>query len=158
VTRYASATTVDSAASRAEIERTLVRYGASAFMYGVRSGEAVVGFDMDGRRVRFRLPLPSPNDDEFRLTETGRRRSAKSASDAYEQAIRQRWRALLLCVKAKLESVASEIETFDDAFMAQLVLPGGETVGERMAGQLDAVLRSGNLPPLLPGPVGGDAP
>lgn len=150
MTRYAATTTVDSAASRAEIERTLERNGATAFMYGVRGGEAMVAFEIEGRRVQFRLPLPDRED--FAFTDTGRTRTANSQAEAYEQAVRQRWRALLLCVKAKLESVAADIETFDDAFMAQLVLPGGETVGERMAGGLAEALRSGVLPPLLPAP------
>lgn len=155
MSRYASSTSVDSAASRAEIERTLMRYGATAFMYGINERESVVAFELAGRRVQFRLPLPDPKSDEFRYTATGRTRTAQSGAEAYEQAVRQRWRALLLCVKAKLESVEAGIESFDDAFLAQLVLPGGATVGERMASTLDLALESGALPPLLPGPVAG---
>lgn len=152
--RYASGTSVDSAASRAEIERVLARYGATAFMYGTRAGEGVVAFELNDRRVQFRLPLPDPNADEFRYTPSGsRERSPSSRAEAYEQAVRQRWRALLLCVKAKLESVEAGIESLDDAFLAQLVLPGGVTVGERMAGGLARALASGALPPLLPTPA-----
>lgn len=154
MSRYASTTSVDSAASRAEIERTLTRYGATAFMYGTRAGEGVVAFELNDRRVQFRLPLPDREADEFAFTPTGRERSPGSQAEAYEQAVRQRWRALLLCVKAKLESVEAGIETFDDAFLAQLVLPGGVTVGERMAGGLARALASGALPPLLPAPAG----
>jgi hypothetical protein len=39
--RYASNTDVPSDRSRAEIERTLVRYGADEFMYGTRAREPI---------------------------------------------------------------------------------------------------------------------
>ena len=40
--------------------------------------------------------------------------------------------------------------TFEEEFLAHLVLPGGQTVGERLGPELDAI-DSGDLPPLLPG-------
>jgi hypothetical protein len=49
---------------------------------------------------------------------------------------RQRARALLLVVKAKLESVASGVETFEQAFLANIVLSDGSTVHERVSGDL----------------------
>ena len=47
MTRYAEKTSVASDRSRAEIEKTLVRYGADQFMYGWQEDKAVVGFRMN---------------------------------------------------------------------------------------------------------------
>lgn len=147
---YAAGTTVRSEQSRAEIERTLTRYGATSFAYGWDTDRAMVGFAVAGRQVRFMLPMP--DRAEFaRTPKTRQLRSAAAQSDAYEQAVRQRWRALALVVKAKLEAVAAGIVTFDEEFLAHLVLPGGQTVGEAVAPQLVAALESGNVPALMPG-------
>ena len=60
--RYAAKTTVSSAASREEIERTLARYGAEGFAYGWSGAESQVAFVMNGLRIQLRLPLPERND------------------------------------------------------------------------------------------------
>jgi len=149
VSRYAENTQVGSDRSRAEIERTLVRYGASGFMYGWDENVAVIAFKIKNRQVRFNLPLPLRED--FTYTETGRSRTSASAETAYERAVKQRWRALSLIIKAKLEAVEGGITGgFDDEFLAHLVLPGGQTVGERMRDDLATTLESGNVPALLP--------
>lgn len=148
---YAKGTTVSSEASRMEIEKTLSRYGATGFAYAVQTGRAMIAFTLGGRQVRFLLPLPNMDDDEFRLTPTGRsRRSDKAQYDAWEQACRQRWRALLLAVKAKLEAIECGISTFDREFMANVVLPGGGTVGEWMEPQIEQAYITGTVPAMLP--------
>lgn len=152
MSRYAQNTSVPSERSRAEIERTLSRYGASGFMYGWNHDQAVVGFSAFGRQVKFHLPMPDRKSEEFTLTETGRDRSAAQAEKAYDQAVRQRWRALSLVIKAKLEAVESGITEFDEEFMAHIVLPNGKTVGSYMIPQIAESYESGNMPPLLPGP------
>ncbi len=135
--QYAAGTDVSSEQSRMEIERTLKRYKASSFMYGYREGRASIAFTLPGVMIRIEITLPDPEDDEFRLTpSTRRRRSPQSQQEAYEQAIRQRWRALALVVKAKLEAVESGISTVQDEFLAFIVLPGGETVGEQVIPRL----------------------
>jgi len=144
---YASNTEVTPDRSRAEIERTLVRFGASRFMYGWDEKAAVVMFDMRKRRLKFVLPLPERKD--FGRTPTGKVRTANSANEAYDQAVRQRWRALALAIKAKLESVESGIEQFEEAFMAQIVLPDGATVGEWMVPQIAIAYEKQAMPPLL---------
>lgn len=65
--------------------------------------------------------------------------------------MRQRWRALALVIKAKLEAIESGITTVDAEFLAHLVLPDGRTYGEFALPQIDEVYRSGAMPPLLPG-------
>ena len=129
--------------------RTLQRYGADQFMYGWDANKAVIAFRMSGRQIRFMLPMPDKQDKAFVLTPTGKRRKEGQAFDAWEQACRQRWHALALVIKAKLEAVESGISIFDDEFMANIVLPDGSTVGQFMAPQIADAYKSGDMPKLL---------
>ena len=149
MSRYADQTQVSSDRSRAEIERTIQRYGADSFMYGWDGDCAIVEFRMKWT-IRFRLPLPNRNDEAFTLTETGRERSESAALLAYEQAVRQRWRALALVIKAKLEAVESGITELEREFLAHIVLPDGRTMGDHIVPQLERALESGAAPPMLP--------
>lgn len=117
--RYAIDTKVTAAQTRSEIERLVSKYGATGYAYGQNTGRVMVGFEMCRRRVRFLVAMPNE------------------------------WRALLLTIKAKLEAVAGGIEEFDDAFMAQIVLPTGETMGERSRPLIAQAYESGKVPPLL---------
>lgn len=144
---YAKDTTVSAERSRAEIETILDRYGASKFAYMRDEHVAVIGFSVHQRSLRFVLPLPDKND--FQMTPGGKRRTQNSINEAYEQAVRQRWRALTLVIKAKLESVESGIETFEQAFLGNIVLPGGQTVAEWMIPQIASAYNTGAMPPLL---------
>lgn len=150
--RYAQDTTVPSDKSRAEIERTLSRYGADQFMYGWKEGAAVIAFRAKNRHIKFVLPLPDKTSRE--ITHDGRnwKRPPHKVEEAYEQACRQRWRALALAIKAKLEAVESGIAEFEEEFMAHIVLPSGETVGQWMRPQIATAYEGGKMPPLLPGP------
>ena len=47
-----------------------------------------------------------------------------------EEACRQRCRALLLIIRAKLEAVESGITTLEIEFLANILLPDGGTVGQ----------------------------
>lgn len=158
MSRYAEGTEVPAERSRAEIERIISRYGATRFAYGWDAGTIVIQFEMRDRRVLFRLALPDPDDRAFRLTSQGRARSESARQSAYEQAVRQRWRALALVIKAKLESVESGIESFEEAFLPQIVLPGGMTVGGFVVPQIAAAYERAALPALLPGLSAGDVP
>ena len=145
MSRYAAGTEVGVDRSRAEIERTLERYGASHFAYGWSPDGAVVQFSADGRYIKFSVTMPSR--DEFTLTETGRSRSdARTIDAAWDQAKRQRWRALALVIKAKLEAVESGIATFEDEFMAYTVLPSGATVSEWLSPQIVEAYASAEMP------------
>lgn len=142
MTRYASKTSVSVERSRAEIESTLVRYGASQFMYGWNDQGAMIAFVVEPepgkrRQVRFVLPLPSRDLRDFTHHSRGRR-TAEASEQLWEQACRQRWRALLLVVKAKLEAVESGIATFEDEFLAYIMLPDGGTVSDWIVPQLEA--------------------
>lgn len=145
---YAAQTTVSAESSRVEIERTLKRYGADRLMSGYDSVMALVSFEAQGRRVKFVLPMPIR--DAFAYDVRHRRRTPKAAQAAYEQEVRRRWRCLALAIKAKLEVVASGIATFEEEFMANIVLPNGSTVGEWAVPQIDNAYLSGDMPRSLP--------
>ena len=146
--RYAEKTQVTPEKSRIEIERILQRYGADQFVYGWDGDRAALGFRYQGIMVRFKISLPDRKD--FESSPTGRSRTESAAQQAYDQAVRQRWRALALCIKAKLEAVDSGITTFQDEFLAYTVLPDGSTVGEWIAPQLVEAYETATMPKLLP--------
>jgi hypothetical protein len=146
---YAAGTEVPAERSRGQIEKTITRYGATQFAYGWDGGHALVGFRMHDRQVRFALPLPDPADRAFRVTPTGRSRTAAQAKAAHEQAIRQRWRALALVIQAKLEAVESRIVTFEQEFAMHMVLPSGRTVADEVLPAIDQAYATGQVRPLL---------
>lgn len=148
--RYAENTSVSSDRSRQEIEKTLNRYGATGFIYGWQGSNCVVAFEMNDRRIKFILPLPDKTAREF--THTPSRGTLRYPADqlaAWEQACRQRWRALALAIKAKLEAVESGITSFEEEFMAHIVLPNGSTVGGWMIPQIEQSYSQKKMPPLL---------
>ena len=148
---YAENTSVSVDKSKAEIERTLQRYGADQFISGWDKHRAMIGFRMQGRQIKFIIKLPEKDSKEF--THTPGRKNKRDESKAYsawEQACRQRWRALALVIKAKLEAVDTGITVFEDEFMAHIVLPDGQTVGEYMRPQIAVAYEKGSMPKLLP--------
>lgn len=142
---YAEKTEVAPERSRAEIERTLNRYGADSFAYVSAPDRGAVAFRMEGRAVRFEVPLPT-DPAEFRRTKGGQTRTSRQMEAALEAEVRRRWRALLLCLKGKLEAVESGITTFEEEFLAHLVLPSGATVGQAFAPELARADEAGVMP------------
>lgn len=151
--RYAEDTRVSTDRSRTEIERLLVRYGASAFGYAWEQDTSVISFKLNERHVRIFVPMPTPDDATIAQTETGRRRNLTAQQNAHDQEVRRRWRALVLIVRAKLEAVESGITTLEREFLSDIVMPNNQTVGQWIAPQLDVAYRTGRMPPLLPGPT-----
>ena len=128
----------------------MVRHGASQF--GIVSdtdrGMAIVLFTLESRQVRLKLPLPLLAG----FAKEGRRTCTKEAQiRRWERAIRERWRAMLLLCKAKLELVELGISTVEREFLADIALPNGQTVGDFLHPQLEEAYVSGGMPPLLPG-------
>lgn len=132
--QFAEKTKVPVDQTRSEIERTLTRYGAKRFAYFSEQGRAIIVFEANDRRLRFDLPLP------------------EGTSDKAAQQSRQRWRALLLAIKSKLESVASGIETFEEAFLAHVVMPDGITVGQHARPRIASAYKGEPMQALLPPP------
>lgn len=149
---YAVKTDVPVERSRAEIERMLIRYGATAFQYGWEGDLSAISFKIQDRYVRILMPMPDRNDPALRKSEQGRQRTTSAQQSAYEQATRARWRALGLIIKAKLEAVAIGITTIEREFIADIVMPNNQTVGQWLAPQIESAYQSGKMPPLLPGP------
>ncbi len=149
---YAADTNVSVEKSRGEIERTLERYGASSFMYGWQGSDAVVAFEAHERRIQFVLHLPDKTERRFTHTPTrGTIRTAQQALEAWEQACRQKWRALALVVKAKLEAVDAGITTFEEEFLAHTMLPNGTRFGQWATSAVAEVYAGNRMPALMPG-------
>ena len=148
--KFATNTSVSTERSRAEIETVLRRYGASHFGYASAPDKAVIGFQANDRRVKFVLPMPDPNAREFTHTEARHvSRDQKAAYAEWEKACRQRWRALALCIKAKLEAVECGITTFESEFLAHIVLPNGETVADRALPYIAQAYETNSTPPMI---------
>lgn len=131
---YAEHTKVPVLQSQGEIEKLVVKHGGDQFMCGWTEDAAQIGFRIEGRLLRFRIPKPADGD-----------RGA-------DQRKRRLWRALLLVIKAKFEIVESGIETFDEAFLSNIVMHDGSTVGEWAVPQIGHMYQHGEMPKLLPGP------
>jgi hypothetical protein len=147
---YADNTSVPVEKSRMELERTLTRYGATAFGYMSEAQRAIVMFEANGRRIRFDVPLPDRADRRFTHHSRGARTPA-AAQEAWEQACRQKWRALNLVVKAKLEAVDAGISEFEEEFLAWIMLPNGQRMGDVARPAIAHAYDTGSMPALMPG-------
>lgn len=152
---YAATTNVAVSKTKGEIDGLLRKHRAAGFGIFEEATRAMLVFEMAGRRIVFHLPLPNQMDKRFILTERGKTRTADAAMAAWEQACRSRWRALFLCIKAKLESIESGIESFEDAFLAHIQMPDGHSVSEHVRPRIAQAYETGSMQPLLPAPKGG---
>jgi len=135
-TRYAATTEVPVEKSKRVIEELLKQHGADAYHTGWDAARDIIEFGWQGKQIRFVLPRPDRNDFV-----TGRHgsRTPKQITVAIDQADRQRWRALYLVVRAKLEAVEAGISIFEEEFMAFIVVPGtNRTVGETLVPRIQA--------------------
>ena len=134
--KVAEGTKIEAAKPRREIEGLLKKHGATSLIYGEQNDVGRLMFAMRGRHLRFNLKLVDPN---------------KQAGEH-----RRRWRALLLVLKGKLESMQyNTIETFEEAFLAHTMTPDGSTVGEAMLPRLADAYKTGRQPDMtlaLPAP------
>lgn len=145
--RYAKDTNVSIFRSIEEIQKNVERYGASEFGYATRTEEAAIVFTMNNRKIRFVIPMPDKL--EFQSTPTGKPRSESVVNTEYEKACRQRWRALNLVIKAKLEAIDIGISEFEEEFLANIMLPGNKSVSEIVLPEIAAAYKSGNTPTIL---------
>ena len=136
---YAENTSVPIDRSQAEIKKILAKYEASGFAYGEQGSRAVIMFEMMDRRIKFILPMPNKPSQH----------ATQASIKTYDQLCRSRWRCLVLAIKAKLECVSSGITTLEQEFMAHIVMPNGQTVGEAVIPQIAASYKEGKMPPLL---------
>lgn len=136
---FAKGTTVLVSKTRGEIEALVEKYGASRFASGWQDDAdgalcAAISFAARGRLVRFKLRMPTREETLAVLRKKPSYRYGRPADSALDIAQadeqRRRWRCLLLVLKAKLESIESGIETFDEAFLANIVTDGNLTIYE----------------------------
>src|SRR5262245_22578803 len=130
--KFARGTVVAVEKSRVEIERMILRYGATSTAFMSAPGRAMIAFEAKGRHILFELPLPLITEKRFEKDGRGTERTPQQRLVAWEQSCRERWRALALVIKAKLEAVESGITSFEDEFMAHIVMPDGQTVGTHL--------------------------
>lgn len=128
---YAATTTVPVLKTRMEIDQLLTKHKATQRIVADNDEQhrAIVQFKLHDRVVKFELILP---DAAKFYGNRGRL--------AYEQALRQKWRALLLVLKAKLEAVENKISVFEAEFLAHIVIDRqGHTVGDVLPEQIAAI-------------------
>ena len=118
---YGAGTRVEVHRSRHELESVLSRYGADEVLLVEADAKAAIQFAMHGRYVQLAIPLPDPQDARFTRTPTGKVRAATARDRAYDQALRENWRSLIVAVRGKLQSVESGISTFEQEFDRFLV-------------------------------------
>jgi site-specific DNA-cytosine methylase len=153
--RFAQDTTVPAEKSRAELDAILGRNGASqrGIMHDEAQGLAIVVFALEGRQYRLSVPMPErawpePDDEPSGWWKWPVEKRETWVRARHEQAMRQRWRALLLLVKAKLEIVAMGVSSFEREFLADLVLPDGHTAHETIGPYMAALVQNGYQAPL----------
>ena len=131
---YAEGTTVAVEKSRYEIEKLVRKRGGDQFVSGWSLGQGIaqVGFTFEGRQCRFKIRLPTGKSEA-----------------GFEREHRRLWRCLLLVIKAKFEIVDSKIQTFEEAFLGDIVMPDGQTMSEWSVPQIERMYEGGDMPPLL---------
>ncbi len=135
---YAVDTKVSVVKTQNEIRALVAKHQATHFAVMEEPGRAHVAFRLAERNIRFSVGMPKATREE-RAADVSRR----------EKVERSRWRALMLVIRAKLESVESGIETLEEAFLAQVQMPSGHTVYEELKEPLALRYRANSNMPLL---------
>lgn len=115
---YAS-TEVPVARSQDELRNLLVRFGAEQFSFGQGPDWAGLEFVHEDHLVRFRAPLGAYDEAKARRPHKTRLTPATWP----EAEARRVWRVLVWSVKARLVAVDENLESFEQAFLAQMVDP-----------------------------------
>lgn len=143
---YAKDTEVPFERSVAEIVGLLKKAGAEQIAQVDERARFTIEFSLADRMIRFRVE--STGAEQIEAMRGPRQDFARVEAQWH----RQRGRALLLVIKAKLESIESGVETFEEAFLANVVMANGETVYDRIAAPIAAEYATGAPTLLLTGP------
>ncbi|BDZ52718.1 hypothetical protein GCM10025867_49590 (plasmid) [Frondihabitans sucicola] len=147
---YAAETSVPVTKSRDDIEKLLVENGSEDIAFGNIRGFIVVAFSAHERQVRFTVPMPDVESPEITRTPSGAIRTSKAElTRVYDQAVRQRWRALFITIKSKFVSIDSHVASWEQEFGHAIVLPDGRTVMEATLPAIERAYATGTVPPLL---------
>ena len=144
--RYAEGTSVPADRSQTEIRTLMMRAGATHYAFGEEPERAMVQFALHGRHYRFEVRRPTAEQIASRFAQ---RPVGNDWRPRIEAEWRRRWRARVLWAKAMLELNDLEPGSFEQAMLAHLVLPDGQTLGGWATPQIAAVYERGGMPPLL---------
>ena len=150
MSRYARNTTVATDRSIGELKKIVQNYGGGDFAYVERVDMAIVAFKMNKRTLQYKIDLPPRDDRKYTHTESrGSERHSSDARKLWEKDCRQKWRVLVLLVKATFEAIENDLMSFDQAFMSSIVLKNGQTLGDRFLPELDKIISTGTLPLMI---------
>jgi hypothetical protein len=142
VRAYAEKTKVTVEKSRIELDALLGKNGAK--QRGIAVDEAVnraiVMFTLNDRRYKLEIPLPFPPTGNAATVRLLRRHAQES---------RSRWRAMVMLLRAKFESIRLDISTPEDEFLSALVLPNGETAGQAVGQYMTQLIKAGYQGPMM---------
>lgn len=153
MTTFAEGTSVSVSKTRMEIESLLLKWKATKVGVMTEPERAYVLFAIGKWSVQFIMPLPTKEEAQKALypRATWKGVTEEQRAKWIDQRNREKWRALLLTIKAKLVSVENGVETFEEAFLAHLVLADGGTVGQKALPALRQSSAQGQLPMLSAG-------
>jgi hypothetical protein len=156
ISTYALNTKVSVEKTRAELDSVLAKYGATArgIVVDDLAPAAQVAFQLHGLRYRIDVPLPPRTSGEPDNAPRGwscwdDEERGWWHTKQHEQALRTRWRVLLLLIKAKLESVSMGLSTAEKEFIGDLMLDNGHTVYTALGQQIERSIACGT--PLMLG-------
>lgn len=154
MSKFASGTEVSTEKSLEEVRKILRGQKVEGFAYAEEEARAAIMFRLGGRTVQLQIVLPLRTDKEFRNTPSGKWiRGEAQRDEAWHGEKRRRWRALALVLKAKFAAIEAGISTVEREFLADTVLPDGQTVGALVLPRVARALQ-GQAVPLLPDRVG----
>lgn len=128
--RFAQDTFVPVSTSEAESKKRLREAGADQIAVFESADKALLAFTLHGRQYRLTVPIVTKAKD-------------KAQED------RRAWRLMLLLLKAKLEAVREGATTIEREFMADLVMPNGQTMAEYIEPQISLAYERGAMPAAL---------
>lgn len=128
--RFAEDTTVTVARSQEAVKGLLKSAGSDQIAVYEAAEQSAVAFRVTGRFYRITVPV-----------------KVKSRNPQQEE--RRAWRLLLLLIKSKLEAVREGATTIEREFLADMLMPDGQTVGEWTAEPLKLAYQGGVTPQLL---------
>lgn len=135
--RYAEGTTVPVEKSVEDLRRLAERYDADEFTYAISPRQGAVMFRLDGVPLRYDVAFPVDTNLSVRQAEAEWRR---------------RWRVVLLKAKGQFEAHLDGEESVTRAFLANVMLPDGSTVGDHVDREgVTAAFEGGFLPALTAG-------
>ncbi len=148
--RYAKQTTVSVSKSVEELKKIIRQYGGGEIVYAESEEMAAIGFKKGERSIKYQISLPPKDDKLYTHTESkGLERHPVDAHKLWERDCRQRWRVLVLLVKATFEAIENGLMSFEQAFMSSIVMRNGQTLGDRFLPELDKVIETGKLPLMI---------